>query len=113
VLPAAWGKLDDPTINALKTGALTDPAFRLKCGSVTGYFAKACNFAATTPAAADCNQMATTLGGPYGASAAAVSNWFGLADGTGATLIYGSPSGTSYYGCYTGAWGGNGTLWVR
>ncbi|MFN2548023.1 MAG: fibrinogen-like YCDxxxxGGGW domain-containing protein [Myxococcales bacterium] len=110
VSTAAAGKLDDPTINALKSGA--DPGFRFTCGSTTGYFSTSCEFGARTAATGSCNEMATAFGGPFGPPGTNAA-WFGLADGAG-TLVYAMNSVNGFEGgCVGGVHFNNGTVWVR
>jgi hypothetical protein len=115
VSASAPGKLDDSTINGLKSG--TDPAFRLTCGPTTGFFRGACVFNATADASGACaSESYTYPPTSYGTTMFSQSGSTGLADGDSGIsnrLIYGGgpAAGT---GCNTGSgWGGYGTLWVR
>jgi predicted nucleic acid-binding Zn-ribbon protein len=108
-------KFDDTTINALKSGS--SPAFRLECGSVTGYFPTSCVFGAATTASGGCTAESYTFPPPsYGTTQFAQSEITGVSDGSSATadrLIYGDKL-TTITGCdVSTGWGNAGRLYVR
>ncbi|MFH1723933.1 MAG: fibrinogen-like YCDxxxxGGGW domain-containing protein [Elusimicrobiota bacterium] len=113
ISPSGKGKLADSTINLINSN--TDPAYRLTCAGVTGFFQGSCVFSATTAASGPC--VAVSYSYPptsyVGTTSQPGNN--GLADGNSGysnRLIYGAPGVT---GCDTGptGWGQDGTLYVR